>query len=116
MVYPESYSFDWNDCSKTGDFAVNGKLVDDVGFLVALTDKLVGDIGAGKDRVFATGVSAGGFMSLRLALGAPARFLAVAAVSANLLAPENFKCQPAGQGTSVLIMSGTKDPLVPFHE
>jgi polyhydroxybutyrate depolymerase len=114
VVYPDSYSFDWNDCSKVGDFSVNGREVDDVGFLTALADKLVGDTGIDPGRVFATGVSAGGFMALRLALEAPARFRAVAAVSANLPAPENFKCKSAGHGTSVMIMNGTKDPIVPF--
>src|SRR5207237_6949622 len=39
----------------------------------------------------------------------------VAAVSANVPSPENFKCKPAAQGTSsVIIMNGTDDPLVPF--
>jgi polyhydroxybutyrate depolymerase len=59
-------------------------------------------------------VSAGGFMSLRLALEAPSRFRAVAAVSASVQTPDNFKCKPAGPGTSVMIMDGTRDPLVPF--
>lgn len=114
VVYPDAYTFDWNDCSKVGDFSVNGADVDDVGFLVALADKLIGDIGVDRKRVFATGVSAGGFMSLRLALEAPTRFRAVAAVSASVPAPDNFKCKPAGPGASVMIMNGTKDPLVPF--
>ncbi len=114
VAYPDSYSFDWNDCSKIGDFSVNGREVDDVGFLDALADKLITETGADRSRVFATGVSAGGFMSLRLALEDPSRFRAVAAVSANVPMPENFKCKPAGQGTSVMIMNGTKDPLVPF--
>ncbi|MET3135340.1 polyhydroxybutyrate depolymerase [Oxalobacteraceae bacterium GrIS 1.11] len=114
VVYPDSYSFDWNDCSKVGDFSVNGHEVDDVGFLDALVDRLITDIGADPHRVFASGVSSGGFMSIRLAVESPARFRAVAAVSANVPTPDNFKCQPAGQGTSVMIMNGTKDPLVPF--
>lgn len=114
VAYPDSSSFDWNDCSKVGDFSVNGHLVDDVGFLGALADKLISDIGVDRSRVFATGVSSGGFMSIRLALEAPSQFRAVAAVSANVPAPENFKCTPAAQGTSVMIMNGTKDPLVPF--
>ncbi|MES2017995.1 MAG: prolyl oligopeptidase family serine peptidase [Pseudomonadota bacterium] len=114
LAYPDSLSFDWNDCSKIGSYTVNGKLVDDVGFLKSLTDKLVKELDADRSRVFATGVSSGGFMSLRLALEAPAQFRAVAAVSANVQAPDNFKCKPAGQGTSVMIMNGTKDPLVPF--
>lgn len=114
VVYPDSYSFDWDDCSKVGDFSANGVEVDDVRFLTALADKLIGETGVDPGRVFATGVSSGGLMSLRLALEAPARFRAVAAVSANVPAPENFKCKPAAQGTSVMIMNGTSDPIVAF--
>jgi polyhydroxybutyrate depolymerase len=115
VVYPNSYTFDWDDCGKVGDVSVNGVNIDDVGFLVALVDKLITEIGIDRGRVFATGVSAGGFMSIRLALEAPSRFRAVAAVSANMPTPENSKCKPVGQGTSVMIMNGTKDPLVPFN-
>ena len=114
VAYPNSASFDWNDCSKVGDFSVNGAVVDDVGFLTALVDKLIAETGVDRGRVFATGVSAGGFMSIRVALEASSRFRAVAAVAANVPAPENFKCSPAGQGTSVMIMNGTNDPIVPF--
>ena len=115
VVYPNSYTFDWDDCGKVGDVSVNGVNIDDVGFLVALVDKLITEFGIDRGRVFATGVSAGGFMSIRLALEAPSRFRAVAAVSANMPTPENSKCKPVGQGTSVMIMNGTKDPLVPFN-
>ncbi len=114
VVYPNAASFDWNDCSKVGDFSVAGRNVDDVGFLVALADKLTQELNVDKKRIFATGVSSGGFMSLRLAVESPARFRAVAAVSANVPSPENFKCAPVGRSTSVMIMNGTKDPLVPF--
>ena len=114
VVYPNAYTFDWNDCSTIGDFSVNGRGVDDTGFLVALADKLTQELHSDKSHVFATGVSSGGFMSLRLAIEAPARFRAIAAVSANVHSPENFKCTPVGSGTSVMVMNGTKDPLVPF--
>ncbi|MES2317612.1 MAG: PHB depolymerase family esterase [Pseudomonadota bacterium] len=114
VVYPDAYAFDWNDCSKVGDYSVNGQAVDDVGFLGALTDKLIADLHVDRSRVFAVGVSAGGSMAMRLALEAPSRYRAVAAVAANVPTPDNFKCKPAGQGTSVMIMNGTRDPLVPF--
>jgi len=114
VVYPNAYTFDWNDCSTIGDFSVNGRPVDDKGFLVALADRLTQEMHSDPQRVFATGVSSGGFMSLRLAIEAPSRFRAIAAVSANVHSPENFKCAPAGPGTSVMVMNGTKDPLVPF--
>jgi polyhydroxybutyrate depolymerase len=114
VLYPDAYTFDWNDCSKVGDFSVGGQKVDDLGFLVAAVDKLIAEDGLDPARVFATGVSAGGSMSMRVALEAPSRFRAVAAVAANVPTPENFKCEPAGRATSILIMNGTKDPLVPF--
>jgi polyhydroxybutyrate depolymerase len=110
VVYPNAYEGFWDVCTVVG--AVQ---VDDVGFLTAMVDQLAGEIGVDPRRVFATGVSRGGFMAYRLALEAPARFRAVAAVSANVPSPENFTCKAAGAGTSsVMIMNGTSDPLVPF--
>jgi polyhydroxybutyrate depolymerase len=102
-------------CTIVGDVSANGLNIDDVGFLTGIIDKLVSEIGVDAGRVFAAGSSRGGFMAFRLALEAPSRFRAVAAVSANVPSPENFKCKPAGQGTSsVMIMNGTDDPMVPF--
>ena len=116
VVYPNAYEGFWDICTIVGDVNANGLNIDDVGFLTALVDKLVNEIGVDPSRVFAAGSSRGGFMAFRLALEASPRFRAVAAVSANVPSPENFKCKPAGQGTSsVMIMNGTDDPLVPFH-
>lgn len=114
VVYPSGKAFDWNDCSKTGDFLVNGHESNDLHYLNTLVDTLLATHGFDPHRVFATGVSAGGFMSLRLALESPTRFRAVAAVSANVPAADNFKCKPVASGASVLLMNGTADPLVPY--
>ena len=116
VVYPNAYEGYWDVCTIAEDVSANGLNIDDVGFLTGMVDKLVSEIGVDPGRVFAAGGSRGGFMAFRLALEAPSRFRAVAAVSANVPSPENFKCKPAGQGTSsVMIMNGTKDPLVPFY-
>lgn len=112
VVYPSASSFDWNDCSKVGDFKVDGRELDHVKFLTLLTDKLIAENGFDPQRVFATGVSSGGFMSLRLALEAPDRFRAVAAVSANVPVADNFKCTIAESSTSVMVVNGTDDPIV----
>lgn len=112
VVYPSASSFDWNDCSKVGDFKVDGRELDHVKFLTLLTNKLVAENGFDPQRIFATGVSSGGFMSLRLAIEAPTRFRAVAAVSANLPVADSFKCTVAEQSTSVMVMNGTDDPIV----
>ena len=115
VVYPNAHEGYWDVCTIVGGVSANGPNMDDVGFLTAMVDKLVGEIGVDPGRVFAAGSSRGGFMAFRLALEAPSRFRAVAAVSANVPSPENFQCKPAGQGTSsVMIMNGTNDPLVPF--
>jgi polyhydroxybutyrate depolymerase len=114
VVYPKSFGFDWNDCSSIGNTAVDGVRADDAGFLAALVDKLVGEIGVDPNRVFAAGVSNGGSMALRLALEHPKRYRAVAAALANVPAPQNFQCQPVGQTPSAMILNGTEDPLVPY--
>lgn len=113
VVYPDAHDGYWDICGIVGAVTVP---VDDVGFLEALSDKLATEIGIDRNRVFAIGSSRGGAMAMRLALEAPSRFRAVAAVSSNVPAPENFKCKLAGHGTpSVMIMNGTDDPLVPFN-
>jgi len=113
VVYPNAHDGYWDICGIVGAVKVP---VDDVGFLEALSDKLATEIGIDRNRVFAIGSSRGGAMAIRLALEAPSRFRAVAAVSSNVPAPENFKCKPAAHGTpSVMIMNGTDDPLVPFN-
>ena len=117
VVYPNAleHGGDWNACGTVGDVRANGPGMDDVGFLTKVVDKLVTEIGVDPGRVFAVGSSRGGFMAFRLALEAPSRFRAVAAVSANVHTPDNFKCKPAQNGTSsIMIMNGTADPLVPF--
>jgi polyhydroxybutyrate depolymerase len=115
VVYPNAYEGYWDICTVAEDVSAKGLNVDDVGFLVGMVDKLVSEISLDPGRVFAAGSSRGGFMAFRLALEAPSRFRAVAAASASVPSPENFKCKPTGQGTpSVMIMNGTDDPLVPF--
>jgi len=115
VVYPDGYEGYWNGCNIVGDYSANKLNIDDVGFLTRLVDKLAGEIGIDPSRVFAMGVSRGGSMALRLALEAPSRFRAVASVSDSVPAPANFKCEPKGHGTSsVMIMNGTEDPIVPF--
>ena len=115
VVYPKSYASDWNDCSRIGDKELTGVIADDAAYLAAMVDKLVGELRVDPARVFATGVSNGGSMAMRLALEQPSRYRAVAAVVANVPAPQNFQCKPAAQATSVMIMNGTEDPLVPYE-
>jgi polyhydroxybutyrate depolymerase len=114
VVYPNAHEGYWNVCSIVGNDTANGGNVDNVAFLTRLADKLITEIGVDPNRVYATGSSRGGSMALRLALETPSHFRAVAAVSASVPTPDNFKCKHAAQGASVMLMNGTDDPLVPF--
>ena len=115
VVYPDGYEGYWNGCNIVGDYSANTLNIDDVGFLTRWPTSSSLKSASTPAGVFATGISRGASMAFRLALEAPSHFRAVAAVSENVPTPENFKCKPAGHGTSsVMIMNGTEDPLVPF--
>jgi len=63
-------------------------------------------------RVYAMGMSNGGFMVFRLALELDPPLAAVAAVSSSL-AGESL-CGPLRRAVSLLMIAGTKDPIVPY--
>jgi polyhydroxybutyrate depolymerase len=113
-VYPDGFEKHWNDCRKAGPYAANTLDVDDVGFFRALVEEFAESQDADRSRVFATGISNGGQMALRLALEAPDLVRAVAPVAASLPAANNLDCRPAGRAVSVLLMNGTRDPMNPW--
>ena len=120
VVYPEGFDGYWNDCRATGDFAAKRMAVDDVAFLRAVVGRLEGDPALGArqiaaDEVFATGLSNGGHMALRLALEAPDLVVGVAAIAASLPAETNSECTPSGKAVAVLLLNGDADPVSPYE-
>jgi polyhydroxybutyrate depolymerase len=109
VVYPDGIDLSWAD--GRGASVPDRQGVDDVGFLVALADRLTQDYGIGPGRVFATGMSAGAFMANRLACSRADVFSAVAPVAGTL--GSAFPCSPS-QPVSVLNIHGTADNVVPF--
>jgi polyhydroxybutyrate depolymerase len=93
IVYPNAYEGYWDVCRIVGNRSANGLNIDDVGFLGGLVDQLITEIGVDRGRVFAIGSSRGGSTAFRLALEAPSRFRAVAAVSANVADAGEFQMQ-----------------------
>ncbi|MDH5564662.1 MAG: hypothetical protein OEY91_13705 [Nitrospirota bacterium] len=63
-------------------------------------------------RIYATGISNGGIFLQCLAIGLSHRFAAVASLTAQIAEPL-AKSQPT-HPISVLLMNGTKDPVVPY--
>lgn len=114
VAYPNGIDGRWNDgrgVTYRGEFEED---IDDVGFIAALIDRLVGRRGVDPDRVYVTGLSNGGMMTLRLGCEIAPRLAAIAAVIASM--PRNIVdgCEPAGP-LPVLVMNGTEDPLVPWE-
>jgi polyhydroxybutyrate depolymerase len=110
VVYPNGVDLSWAD--GRGASIPDRQGVDDVGFLTALADRLVADYGIDPGRVFATGLSAGAFMSQRLACERADMFAAIAPVAGSLGAA--YSCSPS-QPVSVFEVHGTADPVVPFN-
>jgi len=101
----------WNDLRP--DQAAGQTEVNDVGFLMALLDKVLKDLPVDENRIFVTGASNGGMMTYRLLIDRPARFAAGAAFIANLPAlPEGLTLPESP--TPLMIANGTEDPLMPW--
>jgi len=90
-----------------------GSTVDDVGFTAALIDSLSELYNIDEDRVYATGMSNGGFMSFLLACQLGDKIAAVAPVAASMT-PETYdECSP-DHSMPILQFHGTTDNVVPY--
>ena len=110
-VYPNGYRREWND-GREARQAARG-YSDDVGYLRALVSSLVKQGIADPKRIYVTGASNGGMMSLRLICEAADVFAAAAPIIANLPSDIAKNCKPA-RAVPVLVINGTADPLVPY--
>jgi polyhydroxybutyrate depolymerase len=110
VVYPAGVgspsSFNAGSCC--GDAKRDG--VDDVAFTRAMLDRLEADLCIDPRRVFATGMSNGGFMAHRLACEMSDRIAAIAPVAGVNGAPT---CDVT-RAVPVLDFHGTSDPTVPY--
>lgn len=112
VVYPDGVDRHWNDGRQLAETAAH-ESVDDIAFLRTLIETIASERPIDRTRIYATGISNGGFMSLRLACDAAETFAAVAPVTAGLSTAIGPSCRPA-RAISIAIVNGTEDPLVPW--
>ena len=105
-VYPDAADGFWND----GRNDERGAKSDDVGFLEKLIRHLVAQGLADPSRVYLTGMSNGGMMTLHMACHAPELFAAIAIVAASQ--PQDVSCHT--KPLPILIINGTDDDIVPY--
>lgn len=111
VVYPEGFHRGWNigDCCRFS--FVNHK--DETAFTMAMLDVLSRGLRVDTTRVYATGYSDGGTLSMLLACAVPSRITAVASVSGTLLDPLP-KCE-LSRPVPVMIIHGTGDHNIPYE-
>lgn len=118
VVYPEGLSrpgllsrrlHTWNSGSCCG--YANSEDTDDVGFVVALLDRLSARLPIDPRRTYATGHSNGAMMAYRLAAEAPGRVAAIAPVGGAMLL-DDF---PLERPVPVLHVHSVDDPRALYH-
>jgi len=115
IVYPDGIDKGWNDGridEEANDRALKEN-IDDVGFINALIDRMIGKYNADPHRVYVTGMSNGAIMSYRLACELSGKIAAIAPVAGNIPVMVSEVCHPA-KPVSVMAINNVNDPLVPY--
>jgi polyhydroxybutyrate depolymerase len=111
LVYPAGIQKNWNDGRPTTS---NQLGINDVSFFNQLCDYTINNYSVDGTKIYATGISNGGFMSSRLGCELSNRIAAIAVdaatIEATTIAPN---CNP-GRPVPAIYIHGTSDPLVPF--
>jgi polyhydroxybutyrate depolymerase len=110
VAYPAGLEQNWND----GREAEGLPKQNDVAFVSAMIDDIQKVRGIDRRRVYATGISNGGFMTQRLACELNNKIAAFASVAATMPAPLASRCRP-GRTVPVLIISSPNDQFVPWQ-
>ncbi|MBK8699625.1 MAG: hypothetical protein IPN29_08785 [Saprospiraceae bacterium] len=103
VCYPDANGFAF-DLAGTGDVVFTSKLI----------DLLVAQYKADACRVYATGLSNGGFFSQKLACEIPEKIAAIASVAGTLTLAQLADCNE-GPARPVLHIHGTADNIVNFN-
>jgi polyhydroxybutyrate depolymerase len=100
----------WNDCR--ADASANATS-DDVGFIAALIDTAVNELGADPERIYVYGSSNGGGMAYRVGIELAPKVAAIGVQSA--LMPMQSRCRPPTHPMSVFVAHGTADQIAPYN-
>ena len=105
-VYPDGIGGAWNV-----GFAIPGaSTADDVGFIDALVDRVATQYNADLNRVYACGLSNGGFLSYKLACESTKCFTAIAPVSGVITDAAFATCVPM-RSVPVLHTADVREPI-----
>lgn len=107
ICYPNGIQNAWNVGWNFGSMA------DDIGFVSALIDDLIDKYNFDKNRIYACGMSNGGFLSYYLACRLSHKIAAIASVTGSMIPSVIQSCNPQ-RSMPVMEIHGTADNVVPF--
>jgi polyhydroxybutyrate depolymerase len=111
LVYPAGIQTSWNDGRPTN---ANTLGINDVSFFNQLCTYLTTNYAIDTTKIYATGISNGGFMSARLGCELSTKIAAFASVAASMEQNTVYaNCNPSNAVPAIFIQ-GTLDGLVPF--
>jgi len=108
VMYPQGIDKHWNDGRVIG----HESQVDDIGFIKAMLAEVTAQGLIDSKRVYAAGISNGGFMAQHMACVMPEALAGIAVVAASQ--PVDAAC-PAARPMPVIFFHGTDDKFVPFN-
>jgi polyhydroxybutyrate depolymerase len=111
VVYPQGIQNSWNDGRPT---ASNTAGVDDVNFFRIMIRNFSAAYKIDAKRIYATGISNGGFMSSRLGTELGDKIAAFASDAASVEKNTVYPNINSTNAVSAMYIQGTADPLVPF--
>ncbi len=116
VVFPDGLNRAWADLRPNATRALRTppEGTDDVAFIARLIEKFVTDGRADPKRIYVTGASNGGAMTMTLLCRRADLFAAGASVIMNLTDDMAEACHPS-RPVPMLMMNGTADPLVPYQ-
>jgi len=109
VAYPQGINRGWND----GRYLPHRREIDDVEFVVKLVDYLCESYPIDRRRVFACGISNGGFFAQYLATRAPGLLAGLASVAATVHEPM-FNGLAVLEPVAIMFVVGKEDPVIPF--
>ncbi len=111
LVYPAGYMNTWNEGRPT---TANQLGIDDVNFFREMCNYMVVNYAVENRKIYATGISSGGFMASRLGCELSDRIAAIAVDVASFEEGIYNNCNP-NNPVPAMYIQGTSDPFVPIN-
>ena len=110
VVYPEGLNNAWNVFTFW-----DGNSYDDVGFISAIIDDIAENFNIDLNRIYACGMSNGGYMSYRLACDLSSKIAAFGSVTGNfMINTEENDCLDQDREIPIIHFHGTTDEVVNY--